>query len=299
MTVPLVSVVIPTYNGGALLRAAVDSVLAQDYFAPIEVVVVDDGSTQPVEPLPADLGTRVVRLIRQPNAGTAAARNRGISAARGEYVAFLDHDDLWDADKLSRQIPKFSESEIALVHAGARFVDTTGEVTSLLPGEPGLDVHDLLADCRVAVQTAVVRRTVFDEIGMFDESLSAADDWDMWIRIADRYRVTAIPEPLATIRVHPGNQSRDAELMYGAARRLLAKHAQLHGPCEHCRVARHTADVASRRAYYERLREQARAAGASGDRAGAVRLTARALRRNPRALVTTPAHHLRRLRRGR
>jgi glycosyltransferase involved in cell wall biosynthesis len=294
MNEPLVSVVIPAYNGGMLLRAAIDSVLAQDYAAPMEIVVVDDGSTQPIAPFLADVADRV-RIVPQPNAGTAAARNHGVRAARGEYVAFLDQDDLWDAHKLSRQVPLFRDDEIALVHAGARFVDAAGTVTSVVAADPGLDTHALLAACRLAVQTAVVRRSVLDEIGGFDESLSAADDWDMWIRIVDRYRMAAVPDVLATIRVHPGNQSRDAELMYASALRVMTKHRHLHGACDACGRALREADRLNRASYYGRMRERARVEAAAGNRRAAARITAQALRRNPRALIETPMHHLRRL----
>jgi glycosyltransferase involved in cell wall biosynthesis len=292
---PLVSVVIPAYNGGALLRAAVDSVLAQDYAAPTEIVVVDDGSTEPIEAFLADVVDRL-RIVRQDNAGTAAARNRGVREAGGEYIAFLDQDDLWDPHKLSRQVPLFRDDEIALVHAGARFVNTDGDVTSIVTADPDLDTHALLAACRLAVQTAVVRRSVLMELGGFDESLSGADDWDMWIRIVERFRIAAVPDALATIRVHPGNQSRNAELMYSSARQLMAKHRDMHGSCDACRRALRHAARANRASYYGRLREQARAAAATGDRSTAIRLTAKALSRHPRALVETPLHHLRRAR---
>jgi glycosyltransferase involved in cell wall biosynthesis len=294
MTLPLVSVVIPAHNGGMLLREAVDSALAQSYIAPTEVVIVDDGSTEPIEPFLAEVADRV-RIVRQPNAGTAAARNRGIREARGEYVAFLDQDDLWDRDKLTRQIPKFADAEIALVHGGARFVNTDGDVTSIELADPSLDTHALLTACRLAVQTAVVRLSVFDELGGFDESLSGADDWDMWIRIVDRFKVTADPDPLATIRVHPGNQSRNAELMYASARRVMVKHKHIHGTCASCQRALRQADRANRAAYYGRVREQARAEASAGHRGAALRLNARAVARNPWALLDTPMHHLRRL----
>jgi glycosyltransferase involved in cell wall biosynthesis len=295
MRTPLVSVVIPAYNGGELLRAAVDSVLAQDYASPFEIVVVDDGSTEPIEPFLAGTGDRV-RIVRKENGGTASARNRGVREAQGDYLAFLDQDDLWDPHKLSRQVPLFQHDDVALVHAGARFVDNAGNVTSILTGDPDLTTHALLADCRLAVQTVVVRRSVLETLGGFDETLSGADDWDMWIRIVDRFRITAVPDALATIRVHSGNQSRDADLMYASAERVMNKHRTIHGSCAACERALRRAERANRAAYYGRLREQARIEAAQGHRRAALHLTAQAVKRNPRALLETPAHHLRRLR---
>jgi glycosyltransferase involved in cell wall biosynthesis len=291
MTAPLVSVVIPAYNGGAMLRAAVDSVLAQTY-APIEVVVVDDGSTEDIAALLEPVADRI-RIIRQANAGTAAARNRGLREARGDYLALLDQDDLWDADKLARQMPLFDDPDVALVHAGARFVDVDGRVTSEVTADPQLDTHALLAACRLAVQTAVMRRSALQAIGDFDQSLSAADDWDMWIRFIDRFPIAAAPGTLATIRVHPGNQSRNAELMYSSARQVFVKHRHIHGSCRKCRDALRHAAIENRASFYGRRREEARALAAAGNRAAALKVTARALSRNPRALITTPLHVLR------
>jgi glycosyltransferase involved in cell wall biosynthesis len=290
MTSPLVSVVIPAYNGGSLLRAAVDSVLAQTY-SPIEVVVVDDGSEEDVGALLEPVADRI-RLIRQTNAGTAAARNRGISKSRGDFIALLDQDDLWDSEKLALQMPAFDDAAVALVHSGARWVDVNGRVTSELQADPTLDTHALLADCRVPVQTVVIRRSALNLVGEFDESLSAADDWDMWIRFAERFRLAAVPHTLATIRVHPGNQSRNAELMYRTARQLFAKNRKIHGSCPQCRRALRRASIANRAYYYGRRREEARALVAAGHRGAALRVTARAISRNPRAVVTTPAHFL-------
>ncbi len=291
MTSPLVSVVIPAYNGGAMLRTAVDSALAQTY-APIEVVVIDDGSTEDVAALLGPVADSI-RLVRQANAGTAAARNRGIHESRGDFVALLDQDDWWEPDKLARQMPAFDDPAVALVHSGARFVDVDGHVTSEVTADPGLDTHALLAACRLAVQTAVMRRDALRVVGDFDESLSAADDWDMWIRFVDRFRLAATPYTLATIRVHPGNQSRNAELMYSSARQLMAKHRHIHGSCRKCRRALRQATIANRAAYYARRRAEARVLSAAGHRAAALRVTAIAVRRNPLALVRTPLHHLR------
>jgi glycosyltransferase involved in cell wall biosynthesis len=290
MTAPRVSVIIPAYNGGELLRAAVDSVLAQTY-SDYEIVIIDDESPEPIEPFLDGVLDRV-RIIRQPNTGTAGARNRGIREARGEFVALLDQDDLWDAEKLAKQMPTLDDPWVALAHAGARFVNTAGEVTSVITADPTLDTHGLLEACRLAVQTAVIRRSVLDEIGPFDVSLSAADDWDMWIRIIDRFPIAAVPDTLATIRIHPNNQSNNAELMYTAARQLLAKHAHIHGTCADCRHALRRARLENRRQYYGRVRHQARERAAHGDRAGALRLTAKALRRHPLALAETPLHYL-------
>jgi hypothetical protein len=138
-----------------------------------------------------------------------------------------------------------------------------------------------------------MRRDALRVVGDFDVSLSAADDWDMWIRFIDVFKVAATPDALATIRVHPGNQSRNAELMYSSARQLMAKHRRIHGSCRECRRALRQASIANRAAYYGRRREEARSLASDGHPVAALRVTASAVRRNPLALATTPLHHLR------
>jgi GT2 family glycosyltransferase len=285
--VPLISVVIPAYNGGDLLCQAVDSVLAQT-MADFELIVVDDGSTDgSAQRLPAD--DRLV-LIRQRNTGTAAARNAGIAAATGEWVALLDQDDRWYPDKLERQLP-YLTGDVDLAHSGADFVDAAGRVTSTVHADPALDVHALLSWCQLVVQTALIRRTVLAEVGGFDQELSGADDWDLWVRIADHHRLRATPDVLAAVTVHPANQSNDAELMFGAARRLIRKHRRLHPGCWSCRRARARASWRNRAEYYGRLRGQARTAAAAGRRLQALWLTCKALYRHPGALIDTPRHY--------
>ncbi len=234
---PLVSVVIPTYNGAHFLAETVESVLAQTY-PNLEVLVVDDGSTDATPAIAASYGPRV-RYVRQANAGTAAARNRGVAEAYGEYVALLDHDDLWLPHKLERQLPAFAaDPSVGVAFAGIEFFRTeTGEVTAqYFPGTE-LGPHDLLAHRVLPIQTVVFRRSALDAVGPFDVRLRGTDDWDMGIRLSARFRIVGVPETLARVRLHPDQQGGNALAMYQQARLVLRKHHTLHPRCRACREA--------------------------------------------------------------
>lgn len=234
---PLVSVVIPTYNGAHFLAQTIESVLAQTY-PNLEVLVVDDGSTDATPKIATRYGPRV-RYVHQANAGTAAARNRGVAEARGDYIALLDHDDLWLPHKLERQMPAFADDPaIGVVFARIEFFRTeTGEVTAhYFPG-PELGPHDLLAHRVLPIQTVVIRRSALDAVGPFDVDLRGTDDWDLGIRLSARFRMVGVPETLARVRLHPDQQGGNALAMYRQARLVLQKHRALHPGCRDCRNA--------------------------------------------------------------
>ena len=199
-----ISVVIPTYNYGRFLREAIDSVLAQTY-APLEILVVDDGSTDDTEQIVASYGERV-RYIRQRNAGVGAARNNGIAQARGEYVAFLDSDDIWLPQKLEKQIARFeADPELGLVYCGAERFNESGVVSVSLEGSEGWIAPRLLgldAEVITAGSGIMVPRRVAEEAGGFDVRLPPSEDWDFAYRIAVRYRVGFVREVLVRYRQH-------------------------------------------------------------------------------------------------
>jgi glycosyltransferase involved in cell wall biosynthesis len=175
---PLVSVVMPVYNGARYLRQALESALTQTY-RPLEIVVVDDGSTDDTPALLAEFGDKI-RSIRQQNSGSAAARNAALRAARGELIAFLDADDLWLPRKLAVQVDYLRDHpEVDLV--ATRWLTLT-EGTPAAPKEApeqetrveidaensGWLYNELLIDCVVHTTTVVMRRKLVDEIGIFD-----------------------------------------------------------------------------------------------------------------------------------
>ena len=206
---PVVSVIIPIYNCARYLPEAIDSVLAQTYRA-FEIIVVDDGSTDNTQEVLAPYGDQI-RVIRQANAGRGAARNAGILAARGDYIAFLDADDLWLPQKLEKQMALFgSRPEADWVYSDYRpFGQVSARVGSRLqmlesqPPPEGAILRRVLADWSITwTGTVLVRAECFGEIGLFDTSLPVAQDGDMWLRIASRFQAACANEVLALYRRH-------------------------------------------------------------------------------------------------
>lgn len=202
---PLVSAVIPTYNNAPLVVEAVESALAQTY-SPLEVIVVDDGSDDDTAERLVRFGQRI-RLVRIAHAGPAVARNAGIRASRGEFIALLDSDDLWLPEKVARSVqPMLDDPSVGAVYTDFLMRDTaTGREYRVPCYRRGGDMaRDLFLECRgVCTPTVVVRRTVGDAIGWYDESLFRAQDWDLLIRLAERTRFRFVPEALAIVREHP------------------------------------------------------------------------------------------------
>lgn len=204
MPVPTVSVVIPTYNRAHVLPRALDSVLAQTY-RDFEVLVVDDGSTDETADVLAHYGDRDERvryLVQPQNTGVSAARNRGIREARGSLVAFLDSDDAWFPEKLERQVGRFRQSsdDVGLVYCGVETVydkEIDDEGWVFQPGHRGDVFEDLLLENVIHTGSGVViRRSVTDAAGFFDEGIPASEDYEYWIRIAQHYAFDFVAEPL-------------------------------------------------------------------------------------------------------
>lgn len=197
-----VSVVIPVYNSAETIIRAVESVLCQDESS-IEIIVVDDGSMDGSAELLAARYPQQVIVIRQENRGAAAARNRGIAAARGEFVAFLDADDEWVPGKLRLQTERMEANpEAALCFADMSHWEHGREVHSSYIRERGLGacggrIFDrLLRECFIFTPTVVVRRGVFETVGPFDEGLRICEDYDLWLRIAERFELVFVDAPL-------------------------------------------------------------------------------------------------------
>lgn len=200
---PSVSVVIPTYNLAALLPGAVESVRAQAWPG-LEIIVVDDGSEDDTAgTLEALAGGGDLRWFRQENAGAAAARNRGIEEARGEWVAFLDADDFWLPGKLATQFDELAKNpSAAFSYTDVRLRYEGGEERDLACGTEGQPLlTQLLPGNLFGTPTVVVRRDCFREVGLFDAELRTGEDWDMWMRLAAHFEHVRVRRPLTVNRV--------------------------------------------------------------------------------------------------
>lgn len=199
---PPVSVIIPTYNRIELLGRALNSIAGQTQ-APYEVIVVDDASTEDISRKVSEFGMLPISLIRrQQRGGAAAARNTGILEAKGEYIGFLDSDDLWSPDKLEKQIAyHVSNSNILLSCTGYTLFRMDGRESRVAYETKNYGLPELAFGCSLSPgSTLLVRRCVFNEVGMFDEALPRLEDWDWLIRAVAVSRIGLMPEILATIR---------------------------------------------------------------------------------------------------
>lgn len=213
-TAPLVSVIIPTFNREKLVARAIESVLAQTY-PHFELIVVDDGSTDATAVLLARYADRM-RVLRRDHGGVSAARNCGIRAAAGWLIALLDSDDYWMPEKLAYQVDVFvRHPEIMIGQTEEIWIRNGVRVN---PGrrhqkKSGLIFEQSLPLCLISPSAVMLRRSLFDEIGLFDESLPACEDYDLWLRITWKHPVHLISRAL-TVKCagHPDQLSRQPEL---------------------------------------------------------------------------------------
>jgi len=194
---PQVSVNIPTYNRGRVIKEAIDSVLAQDY-TEFELIVVDDGSTDHTSDV-LDSYRNVIKVLSQKNRGVSAARNRGIAEASGKFIAFLDSDDLWLPHKLSTQVEFFNKTPDALICQTEEVWIRNGlrvNPKKRHKKPSGMIFKLSLELCLVSPSAVMIKRSLFDRVGEFDETLPACEDYDLWLRISSRFPIYLIDTPL-------------------------------------------------------------------------------------------------------
>lgn len=253
----LVSVIVPTHNRAQLVCDALDSVAAQTY-RPIEIVVVDDGSTddsrQAIAAWQEGKETDGLSLtyLYQTNQGQNAARNAGIGVARGAFIAFLDSDDVYLPTKLEKQVGRLSSHpELGAVYCGIVNVDLRDGSRRIQPHaypQGQLFEQLLVRDVTNPTSTFLVRRAVIDEVGALCGEIDGRTDWEMTLRIARRFPIGAVPEPLIEFRAHGGprttsNREREINGYRYIRRKYQAELAALPWPKR----------AAARSAYYRRM----------------------------------------------
>ena len=227
----VVSVVIASYNMGRYLGEALDSVLAQDY-RPLEVIVVDDGSTDDTASVLARYeGHEALQVVRQANAGQTSAKNRGLAEAVGQYVAFCDADNVWMPGKLTRQVGLIeAQDQVAVVYGDVALIDGAGNLlpTPAVKRYSGRITRPLLFDNFVTFNTTLVRRAAVVEFGGFDPALRMAIDYDLWLRLSTKYEFRYVPETFVKYRVWDGQMSRDLEGRFENAFAMMERFFAAH-----------------------------------------------------------------------
>ncbi|MBC8210609.1 MAG: glycosyltransferase [Gammaproteobacteria bacterium] len=225
-----ISVVIPSYNRAHTLGRALTSVFSQHYPAQ-EVIVIDDGSSDHTQQLITNEFPQV-KLIIQNNAGVSAARNSGIRAARSDWIALLDSDDEWLPEKLERiQLAQQQHPALKLFHSDEIWIRNGVRVNPMNKHAKsgGHIFQNCLPLCVISPSATVIHRAIFDQIGLFDETLPACEDYDLWLRLCHRYPVHYIDQAL--IRKYGGHDDQLSARYWGMDRfRIRALHRLLDAP---------------------------------------------------------------------
>jgi glycosyltransferase involved in cell wall biosynthesis len=224
MAESVVSVVIPVYNARDVIRETLESLFAQTY-PHFDVIVVDDGSTDGSGEVVQGYGDRV-RYMVQRNAGVACARNRGIAAPRGKYIALLDHDDLWGREKLAKQVSVLdSQPSVGMVVTDVAHIDRAGRPMNQagLAYQPQHEFARLFVQGFVPTPSAtLIRKDLLEAVGGFDEQFNSAgmDDHELWTRIAAATVIAGIAEPLT---LHRNRENKPAAIALGHRPLLIEK----------------------------------------------------------------------------
>ncbi len=229
---PKVDVIIPAYNAAKYLPEAIESVVAQT-FEDWEILLVDDGSTdntaEVVAPYLENLGSKL-KYIRKANGGLPAARNTAIRSSSAEFLALLDADDAWLPCRLSESLKSFEgRPQVGLTYGFNDRIDPAGRVIDTFDsrqknGEGFIAPYIYMRKVDLPCPTITFRRKCVDEVGLFDESLRATEDRDLWFRIALQYEVALVPKVIAHYRVSPNSMSTDPGRMLKAQLQFIEKY---------------------------------------------------------------------------
>lgn len=201
---PLISVIIPVFNGETTIQETIESVLNQS-IQDLEVIVIDDGSQDLTRSIIERIGDRRVKLFSYPNGGVSVSRDRGISHASGEYIAFLDADDLWTSDKLEAQLSALqSNPQAAVAYSWVDYITPEGDF--FRPGNhisASGNIYERMLHENVLENGSnpLIRKYALDEVGGFKQHISLVADWDMWLRLAARYEFAVVPRPQILYRM--------------------------------------------------------------------------------------------------
>jgi GT2 family glycosyltransferase len=223
---PLISVIIPVYNGEKTIKETINSVLSQTVFD-FELIVINDGSQDRTLEVVSDIPDPRIKIFSYPNAGVAASRNRGLLHSCGQFIAFLDADDLWTSNKLEAQLKALQENPKAgVAYSWSNFINESNQL--LQPGRRLTwdgDVYSkiLVINFLEHGSNPLIRREALEAVGPFEESLPPADDWDMWIRLAAKYPFVLVTAPQILYRVSTSSQSTNVSKLEAACLKVIER----------------------------------------------------------------------------
>ena len=223
---PLISVIIPVYNGEKTIQETIESILNQT-FSDFELLVINDGSQDSTLKIVSDIHDSRIIFFSYLNAGVSASRNRGLSHAMGEFISFIDADDLWIPDKLEAQVKALQENpQVAVAYSWTDWIDESNQLLgrgSYLPEQGDVFAKLLLNDFVASGSNCLIRRQALIEVGGFDESLAHGEDWDLWLRLAARYEFILVPSPQILYRVSPNSASFNVLEMERGSLKVIEK----------------------------------------------------------------------------
>lgn len=227
---PLVSIIMPAYNAEKTIVESIESVLRQTY-KNWELIIVNDGSKDSTTAVVLAFNDERLRLIEQENGGVANARNNGINNAKGEYIAFLDSDDLWVEEKLERQIGTLEGGKYKMSYAKTWcFEENSNQIRDCFVNV-ALDFVDrdkILIYDFIPILTVLIAKDVLDEVGCFDETLHGVEDWDLWIRVLQKYEAIYSDDFLAKYRISSTGLSGNFQKHFMEEEKVWMKHIDLY-----------------------------------------------------------------------
>ena len=221
----MVSIIIPTYNREKKIIKSLNSILNQTV-RDLEVIVVDDGSTDKTQELIEKINDERVIYVKQQNSGACSARNRGIDLAKGEYIAFNDSDDVWHSDKLEKQLEKMQKHEVDIVFCKYRRMQNEKciEIAPRIYREGKLNpVKNLFG---IGTQTIIGKSYIFKE-NKFDENMPRLQELEVLLRLAEKYKIYCLDEPLVDYEMGQDSISRNPMKLYKASQRIMQKYPDL------------------------------------------------------------------------
>jgi len=223
---PLISVIIPVYNGEKTIQETIESVFSQT-FPDLELVVINDGSQDKTLEVVSSIQDPRLKVFSYPNAGVAASRNRGFLHSSGQFIAFLDADDLWTADKLEAQLKALQENpEAGVAYSWSNFISESNQILQAgrrLTWNGNVYSKILVINFLEHGSNPLIRREALEVVGGFEESLPPADDWDMWIRLAAKYPFVVVTAPQILYRVSTSSQSTNVVKLEAACLQVIER----------------------------------------------------------------------------